>query len=368
MGRDIGFFVGTQVLVTFLYTTATNWIFLPHLGESTTGLVILGLWHVPVVLILYNHYMAHVTDPGAVPPGWKPSDVPPVLLPAAQDAVVPVWDDVDFGDGKPTLCGVCRELKPPRAHHCSDCQRCVLKMDHHCPWVDNCVGFRNQRYFLQFLGSVVVGISWALVMMIVVIVRAWKGTFWRHRYPDHPGPSFSVPQITLFVVDFLLCSIVLLAVGTLAWDQLSMLWNNLTTIEWFATKRSRARARRESIPFVYQYDFGSLWANFTHVMGPSWRTRLLPSIPPGSGLDYPVRADATPVIPRKKRVRNPRRFDPPKSVSLVGPDGIPLPAKPPSVPSSPRHRPSQSQSQSQPQPGSKPRPSQKPRGLNLLAS
>ena len=41
--------------------------------------------------------------------------------------------------------------KPVRAHHCRECGFCVFKMDHHCPWINNCVGHRNMKYFLQFL-------------------------------------------------------------------------------------------------------------------------------------------------------------------------------------------------------------------------
>lgn len=31
-------------------------------------------------------------------------------------------------------CPKCCSIKPERAHHCSVCQRCIRKMDHHCPW------------------------------------------------------------------------------------------------------------------------------------------------------------------------------------------------------------------------------------------
>jgi hypothetical protein len=43
-------------------------------------------------------------------------------------------------------CSKCKGPKPPRAHHCSSCGVCVLKMDHHCPWIANCVGLHNYKY------------------------------------------------------------------------------------------------------------------------------------------------------------------------------------------------------------------------------
>lgn len=53
--------------------------------------------------------------------------------------------------GKPRYCKKCQCLKPDRAHHCSTCGRCVLKMDHHCPWLATCVGLHNYKAFLLFL-------------------------------------------------------------------------------------------------------------------------------------------------------------------------------------------------------------------------
>eukprot|EP00051_Salpingoeca_urceolata_P002728 m.52422 g.52422 ORF g.52422 m.52422 type:complete len:209 (+) comp12295_c0_seq2:219-845(+) len=55
------------------------------------------------------------------------------------------------GTLNPRFCHHCEIIKPDRAHHCSSCGTCVLKMDHHCPWVDNCVGLHNYKAFLLFL-------------------------------------------------------------------------------------------------------------------------------------------------------------------------------------------------------------------------
>jgi hypothetical protein len=48
-------------------------------------------------------------------------------------------------------CSTCKIARPARAKHCRICDKCVARFDHHCGWMNNCIGEKNTRYFVAFL-------------------------------------------------------------------------------------------------------------------------------------------------------------------------------------------------------------------------
>lgn len=51
-------------------------------------------------------------------------------------------------------CRTCHRSKPARSKHCSICKTCMTRQDHHCVWINNCVGAHNYRYFFFLLVSI----------------------------------------------------------------------------------------------------------------------------------------------------------------------------------------------------------------------
>ncbi|ELA42057.1 uncharacterized protein VICG_00906 [Vittaforma corneae ATCC 50505] len=48
-------------------------------------------------------------------------------------------------------CLSCNIFRPIKTSHCADCGYCVLEKDHHCLWLNNCIGRNNHVFFLGFV-------------------------------------------------------------------------------------------------------------------------------------------------------------------------------------------------------------------------
>lgn len=145
---------GTSLLMGFIAYSSQLFVIWPWYGRvlSVDLIKLLVPFNLFVAMIWWNYRLVVTTSPGHVPEGWRPD--------------LHSGDAIEVkGSGGLRYCKMCDHYKPPRAHHCRKCKTCVLKLDHHCPWVANCVGYFNHGHFIRFLLWVDIACSYHLVMM-----------------------------------------------------------------------------------------------------------------------------------------------------------------------------------------------------------
>lgn len=195
--------------------------------DGVRKLTFWGIFHsigfcLVAAMAIISHLKAMCTDPGAVPPDAEP--VPDSLNANGGR----VEEGIDVPRKKPKrLCRRCNSFKPDRAHHCSICKRCIIKMDHHCPWVNNCVGIGNHKYFLLFILYTFFSCTYSMFLVILRFTYCLRGGM-NHADPPCLDDPANLVGIIALVVESMLFGLFTLCMMADQWD---VVLTNVTHID-----------------------------------------------------------------------------------------------------------------------------------------
>ncbi|ORX83858.1 zf-DHHC-domain-containing protein [Basidiobolus meristosporus CBS 931.73] len=267
--------------ISFIGISVQVYGILPYFNNPVRHLVI---FNIILALLCVNYYLAITTDPGKVPWEWTPQ----------LEGEVTVIEVKKSNVESPRFCRTCSVYKPPRAHHCSACNRCVLKMDHHCAWLNNCVGHFNYPHFVRFLAYVDIATFYALYVLFGRGFQIYDDSIHNRLWDENTPSNF---ELAVLFSAFLLDMVIFLCVLGLSIYQLWSLILNVTNIEYLENEKIDEMVERKQISRVkFPYDLGVL-ENIREVLGRNILLWMWPQKAPGDGLMYPVaKGLATPVI------------------------------------------------------------------------
>lgn len=172
--------------------------------------------------IVWSHFKCITTPPGS-PPTFKEIDEDTELQQVLGDMRSEMVECARTGDKGFRSCRKCLRIKPQRTHHCSVCKVCVLKMDHHCPWMNRCVGFENYKYFVLFLSYLWQG------CLFVIITCYWQFSEVLF-HPRRSGMGYAAREKVSLM--YITCVSIFFALLILGGFHLYLVLRNKTTIEF----------------------------------------------------------------------------------------------------------------------------------------
>ncbi|VDN53340.1 unnamed protein product [Dracunculus medinensis] len=230
-----GIFCAFLTYIAMIYAdyVVVNWLIVPTFSQSLWGVLHAVIFNTVLFFALLAHIRAMITDPGVVP-------IDKTFISSGDD-----WDSdqetifmkntLKYGENW-TICTRCESYRPPRAHHCRICRRCVRKMDHHCPWVNNCVGEFNQKYFIQFLLYIGLSSLYALFLVMGAWIYHDEQSITGAKSPQGPiADHAKILHIIFLSVESALFGLFVLAVSC---DQIQALFNDETAVEAIKRKTS----------------------------------------------------------------------------------------------------------------------------------
>ncbi|MED6237822.1 Palmitoyltransferase ZDHHC12-B [Ataeniobius toweri] len=118
-------------------------------------------------------------------------------------------------------CGYCLLQQPMRAKHCQMCKRCVRRFDHHCPWIENCVGERNHRWFFAYLLVQLLVLLWALHIALSGISPGATWELWLRANGFLLGALTMVGVFSWVTLLLLGCHLYLVSINCTTWEFMS---------------------------------------------------------------------------------------------------------------------------------------------------